>query len=551
MPEGETGTGHSTEQIVGPAAGGDVSDLAGTLRGIALAAQTALGADRATLYVVDVATQNVASVYTTETDPKHRAFLGRAVGLGAAQMPIWQLQLAQPDPLLAIEDIGRDPVISSELAARLGSGALLGVRLEHVSVQQDGAAALLGALFCSYARPRRFSIADRQAALGFARLATLTLANTHLQARTLESLEQAEGLATEQAALRRVATQVAAEGRPEEVFRQTAEEVARLLGVELGLVARFESGRAVPVGWFGAPIDVAVPLDGGGALAQVARTGQVARVANYTTLADDHVGQLGQSRGFRSGVAAPVRVGGQLWGALLAATTTLAPIGAEAEARLERFADLVALTIANAEAQARLIAQVANDPLTGLANHRTFFERLDAEVRRARRRGDALSLVIFDLDHFKRVNDRHGHLAGDAVLVEMAARLAALARAEDTLARIGGEEFAWLLPDTGAQEAWLAGERARRVIAQAPFVQLGRLTISAGLSELGDGMSVAELFRRADARPSIGPRTTAGTSACVTRLSWRMPSHSARWLARRAWPPARSDSSLWPTNSSG
>lgn len=513
MPEGETGTGHSTEQIVGPVAGGGVSDLAGTLRGIALAAQTALGADRATLYVVDVDTQNVASVYTTETDLNFKAVLERAIGHGSAQMPIWRLQLAQSDPLLAMEDVGRDPATSSKLATRLGSGALLAVRLEHVSVQQEGAAVLLGTLFCSYARPRRFSMADRQAALGFARLATLTLANAHLQAQTLESLERAEGLATEQAALRRVATQVAAEGRPKEVFRQTAEEVARLLGVELGLVARFESGRAVPVGWCGASIEVAFPLDGAGAVAQVARTGQVARVANYKTLADDHVGQLVEPRGFRSGVAAPVRVGGQLWGALLAATTTLAPIDAEAEARLERFADLVALAIANAEAQARLIAQAANDPLTGLANHRTFFERLDAEVRRARRRGDALSLVIFDLDHFRRVNDTHGHRAGDAVLVEVAARLAALARAEGTLARIGGEEFAWLMPDTDARAAWLVGERARRAIAEVPFAQVGQWTISAGIAQLRDGMSVAELFRRADA--ALYWAKDHGRDACI------------------------------------
>jgi diguanylate cyclase (GGDEF)-like protein len=164
----------------------------------------------------------------------------------------------------------------------------------------------------------------------------------------------------------------------------------------------------------------------------------------------------------------------------LAATTRDAPIGAGAEARLERFADLVALAIANAEAQTRLMAQAANDPLTGLANHRTFFERLDAEVQRARRHGDPLSLVIIDLDHFKRVNDVHGHLAGDGVLVETAGRLAALARAEDTVARIGGEEFAWLLPECDAREAWVAGERARRAIADTPFPGVGRLTMSGG-----------------------------------------------------------------------
>ena len=386
-----------------------------------------------------------------------RAFLERTVGLGPARMPIWRLQLAQDDPLLAVEDIGRDPAVPPELAARLGSGAILGVRLEHSSVQHAGTPTLLGTLFCSFAGPRRFSAAERQAARGLAGVATLALANARLQVETVGSLEAANGLAAEQAALRRVATRVAAEARPEVVFAQAAEEVAGLLGVEFGLVARFESGRVVPVGWWGSTLDVAFPLQGGGALAKVARSGRVARVDDYEALGDDPVGEMVRAGGYRSGVAAPVRVGGHLWGALLAATTGNAPIGAGAEARLERFAELVALAIANAETQTRLVAQAANDPLTGLANNRTFFERLDAEIQRARRHGNPLSLIIIDLDHFKRVNDVHGHLAGDGVLVETAGRLATLARGEDTLARIGGEEFAWLLPESDAREAWLAG----------------------------------------------------------------------------------------------
>jgi len=195
----------------------------------------------------------------------------------------------------------------------------------------------------------------------------------------------------------------------------------------------------------------------------------------------------------------PVRVGGRLWGALLAATSEDAPIGAGAEGRLERFAELVAVAIANAEAQARLVAQAASDPLTGLANHGAFFERLDAELQRSRRHGRPLSLVLIDLDHFKSVNDVHGHLAGDGVLVETARRLAALTRGEDTLARIGGEEFAWLLPESDAQEAWRAGERARRAIASELFPGVGKLTLSAGVAKLEAGASATELFHAADA----------------------------------------------------
>ena len=529
----EQDTGDSIGRIAEEAAGAGPTDLAHTLRGIAAAARQTLGADRASLYVVDLDTQNVADVYTTETDPRRRAFLRRSVGHGVTTLPIWRVHLASPDPLLAIEDIRDDPAIPPALADRLGSGALLGVRLEHESVVHAGSAALLGTLYCSYEGPRRFTEEDRRAARGLAGLATLTLANARLQAQTAQSFADARGLATEQAALRRVATRVAADAPPKEVFRQTAEEVAGLLGVELGLVARFENGRAVSVGYCGAPIEVAFPVDGAGALAQVARTGQVARIADYKALAGDHVGRLVESRGYRSGVATPVRVGGQLWGALLAATTRPAPIDAEAEARLERFAELVALAIANAEAQARLIIQAATDPLTGLANHRTFFERLDAEVRRARRRGDGLSLVMFDLDHFKRVNDLHGHLAGDGVLAETAMRLAALTRVEDVIARIGGEEFAWLLPDADARAAWLAGERGRRAIADTAFPGVGRLTVSAGVAELREGMSVIELFRRADA--ALYWAKDHGRDVCMLHA----PEHDQALDARPATDAAR------------
>ncbi len=486
------------EQIAGTALGPDADGAGGTLRGIAVAARDALGADRASLYVVDVDTHHVVSVHTTESDPSRRAFLERSIGRGLERLPIWMLHLASVDPLLVIEDVMADPGIPRLVAERLGSRALIGVRLEHESVQSEGKPALLGTLFCSFAEPRSFSAADLRAARGLAGLATLTLANARLQQETVRVLEDARGLALEQAALRRVATRVAADAPPKDTFRQAAEEVAGLLGVELGLVARFEAGRVVPVGWCGAPINAPFPIDGGGALAQVARTGRVARVA-YRGLGDDSVTALVEAHGYRSGVAAPVRVGGQLWGALLAATTSSTPIGAQAEARLERFADLVALAIGNAEAHARLITQAATDPLTGLVNHGEFFARLDAEVRRARRRGDPLSLVILDLDHFKRINDMYGHLAGDDVLGEVAARLAALARAEDTIARIGGEEFAWLLPDADARAAWLAGERARREIAGRTFPGVGHVTVSAGVADLRADVSVIELFRRADA----------------------------------------------------
>ncbi len=145
-----------------------------------------------------------------------------------------------------------------------------------------------------------------------------------------------------------------------------------------------------------------------------------------------------------------------------------------------------------------LDAQAARDPLTGLPNHRVFHERLASEVARALRHGRSLSIALVDLDHFKLINDAHGHQSGDQVLVEVGARLRALARAEDVVGRVGGEEFAFILPETDALTAYGVAERARSAIAAAPFGDAGHLTASVGVCDLTHTTSAAELFRLAD-----------------------------------------------------
>ena len=116
-----------------------------------------------------------------------------------------------------------------------------------------------------------------------------------------------------------------------------------------------------------------------------------------------------------------------------------------------------ALTFAEKERALRVLhLRATTDPLTDLPNHREFHERLRAEVERARRHGRELSVVVIDIDHFKLVNDEHGHLTGDATLRAVAEKLREHARAIDVIARIGGEEFAWLMPQTGMPGARVA-----------------------------------------------------------------------------------------------
>ena len=158
------------------------------------------------------------------------------------------------------------------------------------------------------------------------------------------------------------------------------------------------------------------------------------------------------------------------------------------------------LAIASAAARAELTRLAETDPLTGLANRRAFEARLEAEIRHARTTGAPLSVVVLDLDHFKEVNDRHGHEEGDRTLRTLAARMRSSTRASDVIARIGGEEFAWLLPGTAVEGARALADRLRRIIAAEPFGVAGTRTISGGVAELGPGGDGAGLLRAADAR---------------------------------------------------
>ncbi|MBA3261986.1 MAG: GGDEF domain-containing protein [Thermoleophilaceae bacterium] len=145
-----------------------------------------------------------------------------------------------------------------------------------------------------------------------------------------------------------------------------------------------------------------------------------------------------------------------------------------------------------------LRALATTDGLTGLLNQRAFHERLEREVAGALAAGRPLGLVVIDLDHFKAVNDRYGHAQGDRVLEAVAERLTSVVRATDVAARLGGEEFALILPDAGPASAAATAERARVAIA-ALTVGARSLTASAGIATCPEnGTEAARLLQRAD-----------------------------------------------------
>ena len=163
---------------------------------------------------------------------------------------------------------------------------------------------------------------------------------------------------------------------------------------------------------------------------------------------------------------------------------------------------LGAVMMANAELVARARHAADHDHLTGARSRRAFFELAAREQARALRHGAPLSLLLFDVDHFKRINDTHGHATGDRVLVEIVRRSGALVRDIDVVARLGGEEFAVLLPDTGADTALLVAERLRGGLARSldagGSADVG-YTVSIGTATLGHGESVEAMLSRADA----------------------------------------------------
>lgn len=144
------------------------------------------------------------------------------------------------------------------------------------------------------------------------------------------------------------------------------------------------------------------------------------------------------------------------------------------------------------------------DPLTGIANRQAVLARLDEELTRAERYRRQLSVIIIDLDHFKRLNDAHGHAAGDAVLRHVGQRLAANVRGVDIAGRYGGEEFLVVLPETGPDAAASLAEKLRRVVGgsevRLPDGELVSVTLSAGVAGgQGEVLRLDALIRDADA----------------------------------------------------
>jgi diguanylate cyclase (GGDEF)-like protein len=153
----------------------------------------------------------------------------------------------------------------------------------------------------------------------------------------------------------------------------------------------------------------------------------------------------------------------------------------------------------------RLASLAVTDPLTNVFNHRYFQEQINLEIMRSQRYGHTLSLIMFDIDYFKQINDKNGHLAGDRVLKQAATIMRDNIRLVDMLCRYGGDEFVIILPDTDLEGALVAAEKIRKTVEEREM-KIGedgkektmKVTVSGGVAGYQDGLSKADFLARVD-----------------------------------------------------
>lgn len=170
-------------------------------------------------------------------------------------------------------------------------------------------------------------------------------------------------------------------------------------------------------------------------------------------------------------------------------------------ALVELLGQLIGASIGNISLFERIQHQARTDGLTGLANHRTFYEVLEQELWRSKRYGEQISLIMVDIDNLKTINDTFGHKAGDKVIMETSRRIKESIRQIDTAARYGGDEFAIILPNTSLADATVVAERMVSVVSSTPVVWRKDeipVSISVGLGPYGPDSTPDDITSRAD-----------------------------------------------------
>jgi diguanylate cyclase (GGDEF)-like protein len=336
---------------------------------------------------------------------------------------------------------------------------------------------------------------QKSAGAGDERIADLVAdMNTRMETM-VRDLSDALERAKEEGRRNRVLGELAGTIDLDEVLTRTLEAAGAIPGADAALVVIEDAADKPLVATLGLSAEeaqkqaIAGPPDGH----------DVRSIAISYDYPPDPSGKSNSTNLIRSGVAVPVPGDNGRLGFLTVFTRGEPKPFVEDELReLEELALRAGPAIENARRfrEARQLADL--DALTNLHNRRYFHETLAREVARGQRYDRKLALIVFDLDDFKAINDRIGHLAGDAVLAEVAERVREVVRSADFACRVGGDEFAVILPESTLADADQLYRRLQAAVAARPVAQGGRLSLSAGVADLKPEDDPTSFFERAD-----------------------------------------------------
>jgi len=339
-----------------------------------------------------------------------------------------------------------------------------------------------------------FLLGRRSGGAGEDRLAALAAQLDERMEGMVRDLSEALERAQEENRRSRVLGELGGTIDLDEVLTRTLDATGALPGVDAAVVSVAVEGDEPLVASLGLginepPVTVSGPPDG-------ATPRSISIAYEYGSEAEADAADAGP---IRAGLAVPLTCEGEQLGYLAAYSRSgAAAFGAQGAAELEELAYRAGPAIDNARRfrEARQLADL--DALTGLHNRRYFHETLAREVARAHRYSRSLALVVFDLDDFKAINDRIGHLAGDAVLAEASDRVRDVVRSADVACRVGGDEFAVIMPESSITDADQLYKRLEDAVSARPVGQAGRLHLSAGVTELRPEDDAVSFFERAD-----------------------------------------------------
>ena len=306
-----------------------------------------------------------------------------------------------------------------------------------------------------------------------------------------EALEQAQ----EEGRRNRMLGELAGTIDLDEVLTRTLDAAGALPGVDAALARLDTTGET--------PIVATLGLTTDEAQRQAIAGPPGGPEARSISLVYQYPAELATSDGttglVHSGLAVPIPAEGGSIGFIAVFSRSRSHSWNDEEVReLEELAMRAGPAIENAKRfrEARQLADL--DALTGLHNRRYFHETLGREVARAQRYGRRLALIVLDLDDFKAINDRIGHLAGDAVIADSAERVRDVVRSADIACRVGGDEFAVIMPESTLADADQLYRRLQAAVSARPVGQAGRLSFSAGVAELQPDDDPTAFFERSD-----------------------------------------------------